>query len=132
MGDGHPTFADGKICYVEIPAIDIKDSASFYTNVFGWPIRQDGHGNVAFDDTTGEVSGLWVTGRKPATEPGLLLSIMVANIAATIDAIVENGGEIVQPVDIEASEVTARFRDPAGNVISLYQESHLSKAQASS
>ncbi|MGH9859555.1 MAG: VOC family protein [Candidatus Acidiferrales bacterium] len=33
-----------------------------------------------------------------------------------------NGGEIVQPIGADAPEITARFRDPAGNVIGLYQE----------
>jgi uncharacterized protein len=31
------------------------------------------------------------------------------------------GGEIVQPIGADAPELTARFRDPAGNVIGLYQ-----------
>ncbi len=26
----HPTMANGKICYIEIPAIDVLLSASFY------------------------------------------------------------------------------------------------------
>ncbi len=33
-----------------------------------------------------------------------------------------HGGELVQPIGRDAPEVTARFRDPAGNVIGLYQE----------
>jgi predicted enzyme related to lactoylglutathione lyase len=33
-----------------------------------------------------------------------------------------NGGEIVQPIGADAPEITARFRDPAGNVVGLYQE----------
>jgi hypothetical protein len=36
--------------------------------------------------------------------------------------IVANGGEIVQQIGVDAPEITARFRDPAGNVIGLYQE----------
>jgi predicted enzyme related to lactoylglutathione lyase len=47
---------------------------------------------------------------------------MVADIAATIELIVANGGEIVEPPVPEAPEVVARFRDPAGNVLGLYQE----------
>ena len=31
-------------------------------------------------------------------------------------------GEIVQPIGADAPEITARFRDPAGNVIGLYQQ----------
>ncbi len=117
-----PTLANGKVCYVEIPAIDVELSAAFYRDVFGWQIRQRGDGNTAFDDTTGEVSGAWVTGRSPAAEPGLLLYIWVDDAAAAVDAVIAHGGEIVQPIGVDAPEITARFRDPTGNVVGLYQE----------
>ena len=47
---------------------------------------------------------------------------MVDSVAATADAVIANGGEIVQPIGADAPEVTARFRDPAGNVLGLYEE----------
>ena len=81
MNNNHPTLGNGKICYIEIPAIDIDSAASFYKEVFGWHIRQRGDGNIAFDDTVGEVSGSWVTGRKASAEPGLLVYIWVDNVA---------------------------------------------------
>src|SRR5438552_12653207 len=115
-----PTLGNGKICYIEMPASDIRRSAEFYEKVFGWRIRRRGDGSIAFDDGVGQVSGIWVTGRPPAT-PGLLIYIMVDTIAATIEAIITHGGEIVQPVGADAPEITARFRDPGGNVIGLYQ-----------
>jgi predicted enzyme related to lactoylglutathione lyase len=68
------------------------------------------------------VSGTWVTGRKPSREAGLLLYIMVDSVAATIDVVTANGGELVQPIGADAPEITARFRDPAGNIIGLYQQ----------
>jgi uncharacterized protein len=117
-----PTMANGKICYIEIPAVEIQRSADFYARVFGWRIRKRGDGHLAFDDATGEVSGTWVVGRKPSSEPGLLFYIMVDSVAATIDTVVASGGMIVQPIGADAPEVTARFRDPGGNVIGLYQE----------
>jgi predicted enzyme related to lactoylglutathione lyase len=117
-----PTRGNGKICYVEIPAIDVGRSAVFYETVFGWGIRKRGDGSTAFDDGVGEVSGTWVTGRPPSGQPGLLIYIMVDSVEATIDAVVANGGAIVQPIGGDAPEITARFRDPAGNVIGLYQE----------
>ena len=117
-----PTIANGKVCYVEIPATDISRSSGFYKQVFGWNIRKRGDGSIAFDDTTGEVSGSWVLGRPSAAKPGLLFYIMVDSVAATLDAVVANGGEIVQPIGADAPEITARFRDPAGNVIGLYQQ----------
>jgi predicted enzyme related to lactoylglutathione lyase len=117
-----PTLGNGKICYIEIPAIDIARSSDFYRNVFGWRIRQRGDGQTAFDDAIGEVSGTWVEGRPAATAPGFLIYVMVDDVAATCDAIVANGGQIVQPMGADTPEVTARFRDPAGNIIGLYQE----------
>jgi hypothetical protein len=47
---------------------------------------------------------------------------MVDNVAATIDAIVANGGTIVQPIGVDAPEITARFSDPAGNVFGIFQQ----------
>lgn len=117
-----PTLANGKICYIEIPAIDIARSADFYKRVFGWRIRQRGDGSTAFDDTTGEVSGAWALGRPAASQPGLLVYVMVDSVAATLETIAANGGEIAQPIGADAPEITARFRDPAGNMIGLYQE----------
>jgi uncharacterized protein len=63
-----------------------------------------------------------VLGRAPAAEPGFVIYIMVDSVKATMDAVVANGGEIVQPIGADAPEITARFRDPGGNVIGLYQE----------
>ena len=117
-----PTLANGKICYVEVPAIDASRSIHFYQGVFGWAIRRRGDGSTAFDDAAGEVSGTWVVGRPPSREPGLLLYIMVDSVAATIDAVLAHGGELVQPIGVDAPEITARFRDPAGNIIGLYQQ----------
>ncbi len=117
-----PTLGNGKICYIEIPATDIARSAGFYHQVFGWNIRQRGDGSTAFDDAVGQVSGAWVLGRPPATAPGLMVYVMVDSVAATLEAVVANGGEIAQPIGADAPEITARFRDPAGNVIGLYQQ----------
>jgi uncharacterized protein len=123
--DGRPmphTLASGKICYLEMPAADIARSSAFYQRVFGWNIRKRGDGSTAFDDPTGEVSGAWVLGRAPSVTPGLLFYINVDSVAAILETIVSNGGEIVQPLGADAPEITARFRDPAGNVIGLYQQ----------
>ena len=117
-----PTFGNGKICYIEIPATDIERSAEFYGKVFGWQIRKRGDGSVAFDDGVGQVSGTWVLARPPASTPGLMVYIMVDSITATIDLIIANGCDIVQPVGADHPEITARFRDPGGNVLGLYQQ----------
>jgi len=125
-----PNYRTGKICYIEIPAIDISESAKFYQRVFGWHIRQHDDGSTAFDDTVSGVSGMWVPGRPPSHTPGLIVSIMVASAATTIEAIITAGGEIVQPVKPDEREVYAHFRDPAGNVLGIYQQSGLAEIEA--
>jgi len=105
-----------------MPALDINTSANFYKEVFGWNIRQRGDGATAFDDGVGEVSGAWTVGRAPMTQVGLLFYIMVDDIDAAIEKVNANGGKIVQAVGMDAPEITARFSDPAGNIIGIYQE----------
>lgn len=117
-----PTRTNGKICYLELPAVNVSQSAAFYAKVFGWNIRTRGDGAQAFDDTTGEVSGAFVRGREIATTPGLLFYIMVDSIEATCKAVEAHGGTIVQPFCAGSPEIIARFRDPAGNILGLYQE----------
>ena len=116
-----PTFGNGKICYLEIPATDVARSSGFYQRVFGWSLRNNNEGNVSFDDGVGEVSGTWVLDRPPSTTPGLMVHIMVDNAAETLNLIVAHGGEIVRPIGADAPEITARFRDPGGNVLGIYQ-----------
>ena len=117
-----PTLGNGKICYLEIPALDVQRSADFYRAVFGWNIRKRGDGALAFDDGVGQVSGTWVLRHPVQTQVGVLIFIMVDSVEATARAVEANGGAIVQPVGADAPEITARFRDPAGNIFGLYQE----------
>ena len=117
-----PGSTNGKICYVEIPALDIARSADFYARVFEWRLKKRGDGSTAFDDTTGQVSGTWVLGRPVSSEPGVLFYIMVDDMAATVQSVIVQGGELLQSVDASAPEFIAKFRDPAGNVVGLYQE----------
>jgi predicted enzyme related to lactoylglutathione lyase len=47
---------------------------------------------------------------------------MVDSVDSTLAAAIQHGGEIVQPIGADLPEITARFRDPAGNVFGPYQE----------
>jgi predicted enzyme related to lactoylglutathione lyase len=125
-----PRYRTGKICYIELPASDVQQSAEFYRRAFGWHIRKRGDGSIAFDDTVNEVSGTWVLGRPVAAQPGLMVYVMVASAAAAVAAVVSAGGEIVEPVDADAREVVATFRDPAGNLMGIYQQPGLAETES--
>ena len=55
---------------------------------------------------------------------------MVASAARAIEAVRSAGGEIVHQVDPHAREVVATFRDPAGNLLGIYQQPGLADAEA--
>ncbi|GLU53680.1 VOC family protein [Dyadobacter frigoris] len=121
MENTHPTFANGKVCYIEIPSDDVDVSSAFYETVFGWKIRRRDDGSVSFDDGAGEVSGTWITDRKASTEIGLMISLMVDDINITMKLITKNGGKITEEVGKHLPEITAQFSDPYGNLWGLYQ-----------
>jgi predicted enzyme related to lactoylglutathione lyase len=52
----------------------------------------------------------------------MLVYIMVDDIETAVGKVVALGGEIVQPIGADAPELTARFKDPGGNVVGLYEE----------
>ncbi len=118
----NPTSMNGKICYIQLPASNVARSADFYAKVFGWSMRTRGDGTQAFDDTTGQVSGAFVTDRKPIAEPGLLVYVMVDDAEAACRAIEANGGKVIVPIDPNGRETIAQFTDPGGNVLGIYQE----------
>jgi uncharacterized protein len=117
-----PTLGNGKICYIEMPSTDVERSAEFYQKVFGWNIRRRRDGSVSFDDGVNQVSGVWKPGRVPFDCSGLVVYIMVNSMETTLAAIVREGGEIVVPVGADAPEITAKFRDPSGNVFGVFQQ----------
>ena len=73
-------FKHGKICYIFMPSQDPEKSGAFYRDVFGWTTRTDGEGGLSFDDSTGQVSGTWVTDRPAASEHNLEVHIMVDDL----------------------------------------------------
>lgn len=114
-----------RLCYLEIPAVDVQQSAAFYEKVFGWNIRHRDTSRPSFDDATGNVSGAWVTDREISRERGLLPSIWVDSIDATLAQVVAEGGVVVEPVHRDSPGSScwiATFHDTAGNMIRLYQE----------
>jgi uncharacterized protein len=127
-----PTLRTGKLCYLEIPALEVHRSATFYQRAFGWNIRFADSDRPSFDDTTGQVSGAWVTSRTPDPDPGILPYIMTADAEATAARVIEAGGIIVLPVGRYGGEVLATFLDPAGNLLGVYEQPGLAEAEVAS
>jgi uncharacterized protein len=112
----------GGLTYLEIPATDIRRSAAFYSKVLGWKSREAGPDNPRFSDATGHLIGRWITGRPATRRPGFLPYVYVDRIDRAVKHVAKNGGEIVKPIRAEADLWVAVIRDPAGNLIGLWQE----------
>ena len=113
----------GKICYLEIPANKAEDAGQFYSNIFGWNVRQRGDGNLAFDDA-GSVSGTWVKEEDRTPDEHTRVYIMVDDISAALNQIEAAGGKVLTPrKDIGPNMgAFAAFADPVGNEFGLYEE----------
>ncbi len=111
---------DGKLSYIQIPAVDAAASAEFYRTVFGWEIRGTPE-HVTFADTTGELIGAWMTDRAISSQPGILPYIYVDSVADTMVRVVAKGGSVVRQPYAEGGLTVATFRDVAGNVMGVWQ-----------
>ena len=111
----------GGISYLGLPARDAAQSAEFYRAVFGWEIRGSS-GRLSFSDGTGHVIGHWRTDLPTAGDAGIRPYIYVTHLDAVLRKAAEQGAEVVTPPYPEGSLTIATVRDPAGNVIGIWQE----------
>jgi len=120
--DQPPTvFRVGGVTYLRIPAPDPPAVAAFYGDVFGWTIRGDPE-HPSFDDATGHLIGHFVPDLAVAGEAGLRPYVFVDQVDETLAAVAARGGAVVTEPYPEGDLWVATFRDPAGNVMGLYQE----------
>jgi uncharacterized protein len=111
----------GGISYLGLPALDAAKSAEFYRAVFGWEIRGTPD-RLSFSDGTGHVIGHWRTDLPAAGEAGVRPYIYVTQLDEVLRKAAEQGAELVSAPYPEGSLTIATIRDPAGNVIGLWQE----------
>ena len=109
----------GKLSYIQIPAADPVSLGGFYETVLGWHVEGRPE-HISFRDTSGELIGAFTPERSPG-EPGILPYVYVQGVDAAIARIEANGGQVVRPPYPEGDLWVATFRDPAGNVVGLWQ-----------
>ncbi len=118
------------LSHFEIPAHDLERAARFYREVFGWTVEPLPWGGHLYY----KIRGSAAEGRKEGIDGGLLpiehsvdhpllvIHISGADLEDCLRRIVEAGGGI----DLSAEAVGgmgrfARFRDPEGNLMGLWQ-----------
>ena len=110
----------GKVSYLELPADDAKRAAQFYKQCFGWTIT-GGEEFPGFSDVTAGLIGHWIPGRAVSREAGILPYIYVDRIDDAVERIRSNGGQVERAPYQEGALWVATFRDPAGNLLGIWQ-----------
>jgi predicted enzyme related to lactoylglutathione lyase len=112
----------GAVTYMQIPATDVRASAAFYENVFGWTAQDRGSdSHLSFEDAATHMVGAFVTGRAIAGEPGILPYVYVDGVDAAIERVKAAGGQVVREPYPEGGLWVATVRDVAGNVIGVWR-----------
>lgn len=115
-----PIFRPGGISYLRIPAADPKRCAGFYGAVFGWKVDAE-RDEPSFADGTGHVIGHIVRELEVAGEAGIRPYVYVDSVDETLAVVTANGGAVVTEPYPEGNLRVATFRDPAGNVVGIWQ-----------
>lgn len=119
-GDEPRVFRLGGISYLRIPATEPRRSAAFYEAVFDWSVDVE-RDVPRFEDGTGHVIGHFVADLPVAGEAGIRPYVFVERVDATLEKVVAEGGAVVAQPYAEGSLWVSTFRDPAGNVIGIWQ-----------
>src|SRR5438309_1723151 len=119
--ESNPLARHGGLSYLEIPTVDPARSGAFYKEVFGWQVDQRTPTDFRFSDDNGLLIGRFAPTNAPAREPGFLPFIYVDSVDGAISRASASGGELATPPYAEGDLRVAKVRDPAGNLVGLWQ-----------
>ena len=114
-------FRIGGVSYLRIPAPDPAVTAAFYEAVFGWEVHGDPE-QPGFTDGTGHVIGHFMSDLPVAGEAGVRPYIYVEHVDETLEEVAAHKGVTVTVPYPEGDLWVATFRDPAGNLVGIWQQ----------
>jgi predicted enzyme related to lactoylglutathione lyase len=121
VADESGVFREAGISYLRVPAGDPRTTAEFYAAVFGWTVDID-RPDPSFADGTGHVIGHIVpAAANVAGEAGIRPYVYVDGVDAALERVAAHGGAVVTEPYPEGNLWVATFRDPAGNVLGVWQ-----------
>jgi predicted enzyme related to lactoylglutathione lyase len=105
----------GSLDYLQVPALNLAASATFYASVFGWSTSAE-HGSFEGPGLFGQ----FTTERSPSRDGGPLLWLHSGDLYATLSLVPEHGGTVVGRPRLDGGERwLAEIDDPAGNRIGV-------------
>lgn len=112
----------GQVVHLEIPSLNLDESAKFYGDLFGWTSTPaEGDVEYLIWSDGGQTMGGFSLEGAPAKDGGPIIYIFVRSIAEAYKAIEAAGGE---PMNMEMAVgeggYIGMFRDPHGNMLGLF------------
>lgn len=109
------------VVHWEIHGNDFEKLTTFYGELFNWPMTGEGRIRAV---TAGIGAPEPIRGHfMRDSAPGIILSIQVLNLRATLDRVPEFGGAVTrEPFDIPGPVTIAWITDPEGNRLVLVQQ----------
>jgi predicted enzyme related to lactoylglutathione lyase len=105
----------GKIDYLQLPALDISQSADFYEAVFDWSIDRS-HGSFE----TPELIGQFTSDQVPAPKGGPVVWVAADDLYRVLSDVATNGGAVRGRPELDGGERwLVEIDDPAGNRIGI-------------
>jgi len=123
-----------KVVHFEIPADDVERAQKFYQDIFGWQIQKAPMPEMEYYIVTtvetdenrmpkeaGAINGGMMSRQVPGEQPVIVIN--VSDINTNLQKIEASGGRVVLPVQqVGDMGLYARFQDPEGNVVGLWQD----------
>lgn len=112
----HVRFGIG---HFDVAGPDIARLAPFYQAVFGWSVQPRGPGYAQIHTPDGSANGALVEQQQPA----ITLGVVVPDLATALAQAEQQGGRVEMPATDNGWVRKAQVRDPAGNLLTLIEES---------
>ena len=114
------------INYVELGAVDIEKTKTFYAKAFGWTFVDYGPDYVAFKDSG--LEGGFTKESKTGTSP--LVILYSERLEESRDTIASLGGKIVKDIFDFPGGRRFHFADPNGNELAVWSDKKGSDASS--
>lgn len=109
------------IDYIEFTVVDLAEAKRFYGTAFGWTFQDYGPDYAGIHGPAGrEVGGLHQKVEAPRGGP--LVVLYSSDLEASVAAVEEAGGQIVQAAYAFPGGRRFHFLDPSGNELAVWSE----------
>ncbi len=119
-----PAYAMGTFCWNELASSDIEAAKRFYTELFGWKLKEGDAGTMKYNEiVVGEraVGGMYQMGPEYGNAPSHWMPyVAVEDVDEMVKRVEALGGKVcVPPTDIPNTGRFAVINDPSGATLSI-------------